>query len=638
MNHDHLLKKAEKYIDRSKPCAALRLLSRPVLCNEPALPSLLNRIWGQLSDRRLSARFCKTAAALFPSESDPVTALARLCLPHCTHRDTITRLSRMMPQHFSSMSAGFHRSGSELAAAGNHKSAADLYRTAVWMDEAMQMRTSPSRCCWAASLYANRQYAEAAEAFAPCSAEDARLPLPECYSGLAQILAAEVLIAQSNCEPALEILQRLSALSEDFPGFPSVARALEGCDRHREAAAQWRIGTTSEHLSDRVFFLTRTGTALRNAGCHDEARACFAEIRHLAADDCRAVSNAWLNESLCAYAQNRPGEEIDCCLNALNIRDPRDTAHRIRPLRYCADAEYRMHHFDLGAKHYRQALDCARLLQDTRLAAKIETEWADNLREHEKDYDAATHHYSAAVALYRSILPQDGDVREPLAMALNGRGICAFHLRNYTGQIADGTVSIDILSRLQETPEILLQLSACLRNRADSLDRLNRHAAALDSYHRAADVYRKACATAPHLLDSEELPELLLCCGRMCDRMDCFDDSVDYYGQVLKLMDTRPTPLNGLDLEYTALAALRRGYAEMRCTRRNFSLGLQDFYRAITLSQDSGHANLLRICASAWRQCNELYLAMEQFNLARQAAQEAAACDAQLHLLKERKV
>ncbi len=640
MNHSsqnaRLLEKAERYVECGRPLPALRLLSGPALCGEPVLPELLNRIWSQLPDRQLSLRFRKAAAALFPSEASPLTALVRLCLPHCTHRDTVTRLTRTMPQYLPPMASAFHRTGCDLAAVGDHKAAADHYRTAVWLDEAVQMRTSPSRCCWAAALYTHRQYAEAADAFAPCSGDDARLPLPACYSGLAQILSAELLIARSNCEPALEILQRLSALSEPFPGFPSVARALEGCGRHREAAAQWRIGTASENTADRMFFLTRTGIALRNAGCHDEACACFAEIRQQADGDPLLISNAWLNESLCAYAQHHFGEEITCCLNALEVLDLRDTAHRVRPLRYCADAEYRLHRFDAGADHYRQALDCARLLHDTRLSAKIETEWADNLREHAQDHIAAAHHYTTAITLFRSILSQCSEVREPLAMALNGRGICAFHLRNYKGQIADGTVSIDMLSRLQETPEILLQLSACLRNRADSLDRLENHGAALDDYHRAAEVYRKACTSAPHLLDSEELPELLLCCGRMCDRMDRFDASVDYYGQVLKLLSTRPHPLAGLDLEYTALAALRRGYAEMRCTRRNFSLALQDFLRVIELAQDTGHANLLRIRASAWRQCGDLYIAMEQFDLAQRAFRQAADSDALLQALKER--
>ena len=636
MNHSRLLKKAEKYIERHRPLRALRLLSDPALSREPELPVLLNRIWALLPDRQLPLRFCRTAADLFPSESSPLTALVRLCLLHCTQRNTVVRLTRTMPQQLRPLAAVLHREGSNLAAAGDHNGAADHYRTAVWLDEAMQMHVSPSRCCWAAALYANRQYADAADAFAPCSSSDARLPLPECYSGLAQILAAEVLIAQSNCDPALEILQRLAALSDPFPGFPSMARALEGCGRHLEAAGQWRIGTVSEHIADRIFFLTRTGTALRNAGHHDEARICFAEIRQQAGDNALAISNAWLNESLCAYAQQRFGEEISCCLNALDVLDLRDTAHRIRPLRYCADAEYRLHRFDAGADHYRQALDCARLLHDSRLIAKIETEWADNLREHAQDHSAADRHYTTAIALYRSILPQCGEVREPLAMALNGRGICAFHLRDYKGQISDSTVSIDILSRLQETPEILLQLSACLRNRADSLDRLEKHRAALDDYHRAAEVYRKAAASAPHLLDSEELPELLLCCGRMCDRMDRFDDSTDYYGQVLKLLSGRPAPLTGLDLEYTALAALRRGYAEMRCARRNFSLALQDFLQTIRLSQDTDHANLLRICSSAWRQCRELYIIMEQFDLAQHAEQQAMDSEARLQALKER--
>lgn len=635
VQNNRLMEKAEQYIRRNRPAHALRLLSSPALCREPQLPVLLNRVWPLLSDRRLAAWFHKTAATLFPAEVSPDDALARLCLPRCTDVSVLSRLVRSIPR-LQSLSADFHRTAGELATAGSHAAAADHYRTAVWIDEALPACISPSRCCWAAALYTIHRYTESADAFAPCADSSLRQPLPPCYSGLAQILSAEQLIARSNCEPALEILRRLSEISAPFPGVPSMARALEGCGQHREAAEQWRIAADAADAPARIFFLRQCGISLRNGGFHDEACACFADIRQQAGSDPLSVSDAWLNESLCAFARHRYGEEITCCLNALDALDVRDAAHRIRPLRYYADAEYRLHRFESGADHYRQALDCARLSGDVRMIAKIETEWADNLREHAQDYDAAIRHYSASVRIYRSVLPPHSDLKGELAMALNGRGICAFHLRNYKNQIADCAAAIGILSQQPETPETLLQLSACLRNRADSLDRLERFAPALADYRRSAEVYRSACAAAPHLLDASELPELLLCCGRMCDRMDRYDDAVPYYSQVLSHLSDRPAPLTGLNLEYTALAALRRGYAGLRCTRRNFSLALQDFLRVIDLTQDTDHTNLLRIRASAWRQCGELYSAMEQYELAQDAFRSAASAETQLQAAKER--
>ncbi|MBQ9081948.1 MAG: tetratricopeptide repeat protein [Clostridia bacterium] len=619
---------------RAHPLRALRALTA---CSAPfpdQWTHLLNAVLARLPDRRLAAAFQKAAAVRFPADVSPVSALARLCLPH-SDPDTVRRLARSMPQQLAPLAGGFHRSGNECASAGLHEEAVRQYRTATGLDEALQMTHSPSRCCWAAALYATHRYHDAADAFSPCTGTDVRRPLPECYNGLAQVLSAEVLIAESNHEPALEILQRLADVSSPFPGNPSLARALEGCSRPADAAQRWRTCAESAPPADRIFFLTRAGIALRNAGKHDEARALFAEIRQLSDGNPAAIADAWLNESLCAYAQHRFGEEITCCMNALEVLDLRDTAHRIRPLRYCADAEYRLHRFDAGAAHYRQALDCARLLGDARLSAKIETEWADNLREHADDHTAASQHYTTAIAAFRRLLPHISEVREPLAMAFNGRGICAFHLRNYKAQIADSTSAVDMLSRMQESPEILLQLSACLRNRADSLDRLGRCSAALSDYRRSADIYRKAGAAAPHLLDAEELPELLLCCGRMCDRMDRYDDAVRYYAEVLEILRKHPAPLNGLDLEYTVLAALRRGYAEMRSTRRNFSLAMQDFRYVLTHTETTEHPNLLRIRASAFRQTGELYAVMEQYPLSRQALHLAAETEQRLQSLKE---
>ncbi len=634
ITNDRLLSKAESHIARNHPLRALGALNACTAPFPDQWTRLLNTALTRLPDRRLAAQFQKAAAARFPSDPSPVAALARLCLPH-SDRDTVQRLTRRMPRQLAPLAAVFHRSGNERAAAGLHEVAAHYYRTAVWLDESLQMTHSPSRCCWAAALYAAHHYAEAADAFAPCTAADRRLPLPQCYDGLAQVLPAEVLMTESNFEPALNILQRLAEVSTPFPGTPSLARALEGCGRPANAVPHWQSCADACPPSDRLFFLTRTGIALRNAGKHEEARALFAEIRALADNDAAAVSDAWLNESLCAYAQHRFGEEITCCLNALEVLDLRDTAHRVRPLRYCADAEYRLHRFDAGADHYRQALDCARLMGDDRLSAKIETEWADNLREHAEDHTAASQHYTTAIAAFRRILPHNTAVRESLAMALNGRGICAFHLRNYKAQIADSTAASDILSRIQATPEILLQLSACLRNRADSLDRTGRFHLALADYRQSADVYRKAGAAAPHLLNAEELPELLLCCGRMCDRMDRYDDAVGYYAEVLDLLQKRPTPLSGLDLEYTVLALLRRGYAEMRSTRRNFSLAMQDFHDVLTQTENADRSNLLRIRASAFRQAGDLYAVMEQHTHAAQAFRSAAETEHHLQSLKE---
>lgn len=631
------LRRADTYLNSRRPGRALRPLTacwRSISGHDtlsPELCSRLTRLWAAIPDRKLGRMFKKAASAFFPSDPGCVTRLAQLYLPVCTVPEVIRRLTRSLPGKLEPLASCFRQSGLDCASSGNYRGAECNYRAATLIAEAWNTTSlSPDRGCWAAALYAEDEYAAAAEVYEPCHKTRTDIPLPPCFAGFEKVLPAELLIAQEQYEPAREILAQLFAEQPDFPGRPSLARALEGCGQYREAAAYWSACGENATHSRRIFFLQRAGDAYRRGGVYDQAKSCYEQIRLLAQGQPVHIADAWIAQGLCDYAEGNSGDELACYHCALDALDIRDFVHQIRPLRYCAETEYRIRLFDQGAAHYAKALHYALGENDLRTAAQIESEWADSLREWARDLPAARQHYHNAIPLYHKALNHGDDVRSQLAMAFNGRGICAFHERNYKKQISDSTAAITILRQLQETPELLLQLSACLRNRGDSHDRLEKYEAARSDYMDAAQVYQKACAMSPILKDADELPELLLCCGRMCDRLDQYDASADYYTQVLDFLHRRTVPPSPSDSEYTALASLRRGYARMRNTNRNFTAALQDFRRAITVTKGCTQPNMLRIGASAWRQCGELYAAMEQYRLSADAFAQAEAADRML--------
>lgn len=618
-----------------KPLAAcLRTATAPL---SPALAGRLDQLWTRTLPRKLGGRFRQLAAAAFPSDSRPVYRLAELYLPACKDPDLLRRLVRCLPDTLSPLPDEFHAAALSLAVSGSHGQAVPLFRAAALLEEGLAIvDLSPFRICWAAALYASDQYAAAAQVYASFRTHQPPFSLPDCYAALSPVLPAEWMISQEKYDPAREILVQLAQLP-NFAGRPSLARALDGCEQYREAAQQWLCCSEGVSLPRQLFFLQRAGEALHRAKAWDEAVACFEKIRTLAPEYPVQLADAWVTEGLCRHDQEHLGEALSCFRAALDALPLRDFAHQVRPLRCCAETSYSLRQPEQGDACFAKARDCALGEADLSTAAQIESDWGDHLREYCRDYAGARQHYTEAIRLFRKLPETDNDVRESLAMAFNGRSICAYHEQNYKGQIADSTAAISLLRQTPSSPAVLLRLSACLRNRGDSLDRLEKYDTACQDYQEAANVYRQAFSGLDAPDHSAELAELLLCCGRMCDRTDDYDRSAEYYSQVLTLLQKTPgTTEVDRTVEYLALAYLRRGFARMRNRTRSFTDALRDFTRAIDLTRNGTHPNMLRILTSSWRQCGELYAAMEQYPLSVAAVARADEAEARLNTALQR--
>lgn len=606
-------------------------------CADRAL-DILNPVWAHLTASaaefppcgvlfcaaldRLSAPaqqtyFSSAARQILPNHACPETGLFMALLPHCS-TEQIQMLYTLLPEP---------PSIAQLQEAADRDMASDLPRRAAGIYRAAAALAQPYapdlysslHVRLAAVLYLAGLRKEAADVYVEGGFPEEPADLPDSLRGCVPLLQTEALLAENKPEQALSQLQ---TTLQTMPGSillqTGLAHALEAAGQWPQAAQQW------EHLAENdpdhaALHLQNAGHALRSSHRFEEATLCYRRARSANASD-SLCAELWIAEGLCEYALKNSDRELAAYQQALSLLGSDEPAACIRPLCYCADTEYRTGDIPAGSAHYARALHLAQREKQTHRAVQIQCEWADHIREYAKDFCTAIQYYTKAIRQYRRLLRTHPDACRSLAITYNSRGICCYHLKKYNGQISDTTAAITILRALEQSSDNLVQLSACLRNRGDSWEQLQKYPAAIEDYLESVTVYQQAIEKDPTLNATGELSELLLCCGRVSDRMERYDESIIYYGEILLMMDSRPE-LSVNEREYAALAALRRGSAYVQSRIHSFSNALSDYDSAIALT--THEPTLQYICLSAYRQQGDLYAAMNQYDRSAQCFAEA---------------
>lgn len=577
-------------------------------------------------------RLLRSVRAVRNHSTAPCCDLFAAVLPYCTKADTIAMLSAMLQDDIQqsltdALLANGDRAVTEARFEDAYRSFFAALHTDVQADSDFIVW-----CCVAAAMQCGR-YDTVADLFTKKALTTEPLDLPPALRGFEAAIRIEVLLAAQQAQEAAAQLQLLlspevSADSLDPHLQPTFARTMAALGNLTEAAECWQ--TAAAHCPHcAVRYLQNAADLYRQARQFDRAIVCYQRIRTLPVCGNEACAESWVSEGLCQYVIGNSAEELVCYGQALLHLEKNDAAC-IRPLCFCADTEFRIGRADEANAHYHRALELTLLHKNLQRTAEIECEWADHIRECIHRPDLARPHYTNAIRIYRRLL-HAVDVRKALAMTYNGRSICCFNEKNYRGQISDTTAAISIFREMEQTPDVCIRLSTCLRNRGDSWDRLKKMRAAGNDYAEALAVYKQACEQDPSLQSTTELPELLLCCGRISEQLELYTEAGMYYGELLTLLEERPAPPSDETIELTALALIRRGHAFLCGNSRAFTRALADFDQAIALTNVPKQPALLRLHVAALRQRGEVLAAMEQVELAAQSFAEADRLQKALH-------
>lgn len=195
--------------------------------------------------------------------------------------------------------------------------------------------------------------------------------------------------------------------------------------------------------------------------------------------------------------------------------------------------------------------------------------------------------YTDAIRTYRKLLKRNtltkeerAEAMEYLAIAYNGRGVCYYAEKKYSGEISDCAHALALRGSMEQTPENQLQSIVVLRNQCDCFEIMEQHDKAVECCTKALKLADRVEETAPGRFHRSERIDLLVSCAGNLDGAGKFEQAKERYTQALELLTQEKADGNPNE-EYTALCYFRRALDVSRCKQRLYGDGLVDYGHAL---------------------------------------------------------